>query len=279
MGREIRRVPVDFDWPLNKVWEGFCNPLHKPCPAEETDMCIAGSTPAGKWLDALVRMIALIGEQAVAEPYADRLRARGQIFPHPYLTGWPQAPRVELPRAEHQRLRAIENDAERQRAVMRSLAAHPSRLLPFTEEMATLVTGLAGGEKPHFLQGCEYSWKIEQTLRKAAGIAEEARWGTCKVCDGHAIDPAVREAWEAWEKTPPPAGEGWQLWETVSEGSPVSPVFPTREAFVDYLVSSGHSRGAAEKFCETGWAPSGVVRGGPGGVELKSGIDIYDETK
>ncbi|MBR8638559.1 hypothetical protein KEF29_02915 [Streptomyces tuirus] len=35
MGREIRRVPLDFDWPLNKVWEGFLSPDRfdeEPCP-------------------------------------------------------------------------------------------------------------------------------------------------------------------------------------------------------------------------------------------------------
>lgn len=28
MGRELKRVPLDFDWPLQKVWSGFRNPLH-----------------------------------------------------------------------------------------------------------------------------------------------------------------------------------------------------------------------------------------------------------
>jgi len=36
MGREVRRVPLDFDWPLNKTWEGFLNPHYTghrlPCP-------------------------------------------------------------------------------------------------------------------------------------------------------------------------------------------------------------------------------------------------------
>ena len=31
MGREIKRVPLDFDWPLNKTWEGFLNPHYKQC--------------------------------------------------------------------------------------------------------------------------------------------------------------------------------------------------------------------------------------------------------
>lgn len=23
ISREVRRVPLDFDWPLNKVWQGY----------------------------------------------------------------------------------------------------------------------------------------------------------------------------------------------------------------------------------------------------------------
>jgi hypothetical protein len=29
MGREVRRVPLDFDWPINETWEGFLNPHYK----------------------------------------------------------------------------------------------------------------------------------------------------------------------------------------------------------------------------------------------------------
>jgi len=37
----------------------------------------------------------------------------------------------------------------------------------------------------------------------------------------------------------PPSGEGWQVWEKVSEGSPVTPVFPTAEALAKYLSTVG----------------------------------------
>ena len=36
MGREMRRVPMDFDWPRSEVWKGYFNPLHdevKDCPS------------------------------------------------------------------------------------------------------------------------------------------------------------------------------------------------------------------------------------------------------
>jgi hypothetical protein len=27
MGRQVRRVPLDFSWPLEKVYDGFLNPF------------------------------------------------------------------------------------------------------------------------------------------------------------------------------------------------------------------------------------------------------------
>lgn len=111
--------------------------------------------------------------------------------------------------------------------------------------------------------------------------------------------PKMREwyaAWEAWERGERPEGsekcanfwdwdggppdpeyyrpdwkEGeatWvQVYQTVSEGSPVTPPFATREELIDYLADNGdfwdQSRGDgpwerknAESFVNAGWAPS-----------------------
>lgn len=40
------------------------------------------------------------------------------------------------------------------------------------------------------------------------------------------------------EKYEPPEGEGYQLWETVTEGSPMSPVFETPEKLATWLVDN-----------------------------------------
>lgn len=72
---------------------------------------------------------------------------------------------------------------------------------------------------------------------------------------------------DAWRETAPPSGDGWQLWEDVSEGSPVSPVFPDRESFVDWLskdyrnvLGSQLSRSEAEALVDAGWCPSfGII--------------------
>jgi hypothetical protein len=105
------------------------------------------------------------------------------------------------------------------------------------------------------------------------------------VCDGACVDPACKEAYESWSREEPPSGDGWQVWETVSEGSPVSPVFATAEELIEYLVEGGDesdrkhgepgvSREAATRFVkETGWVPSGMMSGGG----FKSNIECAGE--
>ncbi len=65
----------------------------------------------------------------------------------------------------------------------------------------------------------------------------------------------------------------FQVWETVSEGTPVTPPFATREELIDYLATNGDfwdqkrgdgpwPRANAEKFVTSGWAPSLIVANG-----------------
>lgn len=68
-----------------------------------------------------------------------------------------------------------------------------------------------------------------------------------------------------WEQEP----TWYQMYETVSEGTPVTPTFATKEELVNYLVANGdfwdQQRGHggwvrenAERFVEAEWAPSGI---------------------
>ena len=71
----------------------------------------------------------------------------------------------------------------------------------------------------------------------------------------------------------------YQIYETVSEGTPVSPVFETQEEMIEWLVSEGHSRKSAEAFVKDGWAPSLVVFRSGGDVEILTGVDAADKWK
>lgn len=74
----------------------------------------------------------------------------------------------------------------------------------------------------------------------------------------------------------------FQVYETVSEGTPVTPPFATRDELVYYLVNNGDfwdqqrgdggwSRESAESFVGTGWAPSMIVNTATG--EIKTARD------
>ena len=87
-------------------------------------------------------------------------------------------------------------------------------------------------------------------------------WGVCPVCQGAGeiwFSEEIERLAEEWESYEPPAGPGWQLWETVSEGSPISPVFATKEEFIAYLVGQGNSEEDAKAFCESEWVPTMVT--------------------
>lgn len=92
--------------------------------------------------------------------------------------------------------------------------------------------------------------------------------------------PSDRSTYRPWLD----AEATWfQVWETVTEGTPVTPPFATREELIDYLVTNGDfwdqkrraegrdkmgigcepwGRNAATKFVNAGWAPSMIMTNG-----------------
>lgn len=230
--RTVRRVPMDFSWPLHKVWDGYICHLGGPCPGAGKT-CFNGSTAGGKWLERICSLIAMIGDEAACAPHAEELKARGRLYPHPYLEEWSQAPRTEMPDDVAAELREIEPQGRRMQAFADWRRRNPAKLLPLTSDLVELAKGL-GVREPVGI-GSDYYY-VYKKLVEAAGLTEN--WGTCPVCEGNADDPAKRAEVEAWKETSPPSGEGWQLWETCSEGSPVSPVFETATALAEWCADN-----------------------------------------
>lgn len=239
MSREVRRVPLDFNWPLRKVWHGYINPHYRECPAAKDNLCDNGRNLGAQWLNAISRLIAMIGEHSAQEPYQDELRARGWTWPHPYLQGWQQAPHTQWPREVTERLRAIDDPDVKRREMYRYHLDNPPRLLSFGPEIGALIKGLAKGRELDTL-GSGVAWEISKTLLTAAGMDPET-FGTCTVCNGSGMDPAAKKAYEAWRETPVPEGDGWQMWSTTSEGQPISPVFATAEECARWCADNGVS--------------------------------------
>lgn len=98
--------------------------------------------------------------------------------------------------------------------------------------------------------------------------------------DGGPPDRQYYRTWKDEEAT------WFQVWETVSEGTPVSPPFATKDELIEYLAKNGdwwdqkRCQGpplpwvtgnssdpgwgleAATRFVNSGWAPSGVITNG-----------------
>ncbi|WP_394831687.1 hypothetical protein LVJ94_34760 [Pendulispora rubella] len=221
MGREVRRVPLDFDWPLNKVWKGFLCPYRSahcvacggtglnPATKQISDDFYGLAKPKRRWVNAITQdeVQALVDE--------DRLGA----FTHTFVQG-----------------QYVKKD--------------PPYVPTAREVNAWSRQGLGHDTVNQHI--------LVRTRAKRLGV-----YGLCEVCTGEGElwpDDDTRKKAEAWEPEPPPPGVGWQLWETVSEGSPISPVFATSNELVDWLCANGYTRRGAVELCEVGSAPSGILK-------------------
>lgn len=202
MGREARRVPLDFNWPQGETWHGYLTPdrLHEqPCPD-----CRHGGTPAYDWLQKVAYTIAGLADDADQE-------ARGRAM-HPYL----------------EPLRAISYGG------MHDLS-DPRPGVQFAE----FADGLCS-DVDRFLGRDVY--RMHRALIDAAGLPDDwGLCPTCNGHASIEKYPGQRAEAEAWEPTEPPTGDGWQMWETTSEGSPISPVFATADALATWLADTGAS--------------------------------------
>jgi hypothetical protein len=242
VSREVRRVPLDFDWPLDKVWGGYVMPdtlKQTPCPD-----CENGGTPAAEWLRILCSRIQGLGgdirDQNASKP------------PHPYLAHDPDP---------HTTRGAID-------PVTRQWTEYP-RLIRPSADILPLLAGLTGYPQERFLEPMagDYSYNIAVRIVAAAGLDPDT-WGLCATCTGEGLLDAYdgqSADIEAWTSTEPPTGDGWQLWETVSDGSPISPVCATAEDLAIWMSSNANPRerdrvpyDTALCFIHDGWAPSAV---------------------
>jgi hypothetical protein len=324
MGREIKRVALDFNWPLDEVWKGFIN------PHPYADKCLVcdgdGSSPAGKKLhdlwygyvpfvpeqngsvsykstDAIIVALATRNFEWRNNPenkYGDCYGNTSTRLIDPIAKAWDIA-------LEARRLCQHFNSSWSHHLSQEDVDAliRGNRLWDFTR---MFVPGEGWKDNPNAvmptakevndwsLSGMSHD-SINSWVVISARLEREGKASMCHACNGEGRVWHSKEAqalYDGWKEYEPPAGEGWQVWETVSEGSPITPVFATREELVDYLVDGGdgwdRSRGekgwdraAAERFCKDEYAVSTIVIGnkiyGPGDALPEDEKDFDEETE
>jgi hypothetical protein len=143
-------------------------------------------------------------------------------------------------------------------------------------DLLELTDRLAGREaRSPFGYDSTARWEALKKIVAAVGLPDT--WGECPACAGTGQDPASKEAHDAWEETPPPVGEGYQVWETVSEGSPISPVFATPPELAAWMAIHWKQDGTYDQWLAfivgPGWAPSLVTSvGADGRFVVQTGV-------
>jgi hypothetical protein len=287
MGREIRRVPLDFTHPLKQVWPGFLMPesLHgNPCPDCKSGYSEHAQMLHDLWYGYLPFDPASTGSTPLtAETPAVRAFAERNINSAPDFYGAGEYAIVR----EAQRLADHWNSGWGHHLSQDDVdvLAEAGRLHDFTHTWSR-ETGWQEKDPPVRPTAAQVNeWSISGFGHDGinAHIVVEARCERegfptrCATCQGHAsieAYPGQRAEAEAWEPTDPPEGDGWQLWETTSEGSPMSPVFATPEQLAGWMSAPERDKhnwvpfDTAMEFIKAGWAPSlmatqetGVVSG------------------
>ncbi len=258
MGRVLKRVEANFNWPLGKVWEGFLMPeeLHsKTCPYcqgtgynEETNK--------------------------ISESFYDSKNC-GVTWHYDYGFAPDGSPASKAPWRIIGKTTQWCSDITQDEV---QVLVDKNRLYDFTHTWSP-ESGWVRREDGYIPTAQEVNYWNEHNMGHD-GINRhyliEARakrlgvYGLCECCNGSGVifkSEKHKEENEAWEAKELPIGDWWQVWENVSEGSPITPAFATKEELVDYLVNYGEQgsgevwrREAAEKFVGVGHAFSMVVK-------------------
>lgn len=310
MGRQVRRVPIDFDWPIGEIWKGFLNPYSNK--SIKCDACDGtGSSLVSRWLSdlwygnrdfdpAINGSPLLTVDTPAVRKFAERNVSN--FFPRSHFPEFCENSEIAIIR-EAMRLIDMWNRQWchhlHQRDVDALVAA--GRLMDFTHTWAP-ETGWKPKDPPYIPTAKEVNeWSlsgfghdsINQWVVVRAECERRGIETRCSVCDGEGFkwpDSETQKNHDEWEQEEPPTGEGWQLWETVSEGSPITPVFKTPEELIDFMCQPslrpglawehGYSRkGATAMVMGDGWAPSMVMSGGQimNGVDGLAALDKKDE--
>lgn len=288
MGREVKRVPAGFDWPLKTAWAGYLNPYSSAC-RECADCGGTGYAPRAR------EMSAQWHGNAPFDPAA--YGAVPLTADHPGIRAIAERNVTHAPefycRLGQSRDAAIASEVARLFDHFRGQWSHQlvqadvdalvaaGRLHDLTHRW-TRGEGWVPIEPPPAVTAERVNaWSfagfghdaINQGVCVRARCEREGEPVTCAACDGHGhVWPSkAHEALaDAWERVEPPAGEAWQMWETTSEGSPISPAFATAEELARWLADTGASTFGSETasyeswlgMILEGWAPSFVVQGG-----------------
>ena len=307
MGRKIMRVPLNFSWPLKKTWKGYLNPyaaLRNNCPDcggtgsspranlyEDEWYGKAGFDPVAYGSDPVLTIDSPVLRRSVEQKLEIGARVAKQEGKPDYWTGGGAITKEEALDREIRRMFEFQRKSWMNQLRQDDVDAlvKDGRLIDLTSDF---IPGVGWQKKspevvPTAAQVNEWSFFgfghdcINQWVCVKARCDREGVDPICSKCEGYGdlwYRPEHKKSYEDGQPEDPPSGDGWQVWETVSEGSPITPVFKSASALAAYCAIRTEEVGGSRckmdyagwlKFINAGWAPSLVMddQGARTGVE------------
>ncbi|MDP3770914.1 MAG: hypothetical protein Q8R16_01280 [bacterium] len=291
--RTIKRVPLDFDWPIGEVWKGYRNPRKPPPKCARCDG--SGLNPATLELDRTFYDHEGFGERwrYVRTDVVDA-RGRHQQVIVGACRRWCDKVTVDeiVTLAQEGRLSEWTHTWTGEKwepkrwdqkgfwcprcgvGIPQLSPAHHTGLCKCTGEEQKMLLLEGDDVRLHMPTPDEVNrwerdgmghdainrWILVETRAKRLGV-----WGKCRACHGKGVryfrdrkSKAATKRYRRWRQYDPPRGPGWQLWGTTSEGNPASPVFATAEALAAWCAKNA-TVFASERMTKQEWLA--MIRG------------------
>ncbi len=220
MGRELKRVAIDFKYPIGQIWKGYINPFRsmecKSC--DGSGLNEKTKKLSDDWYSHLRTDMEDGWGKKITDIEVKALVEHGRLmdFTHTWTSGegWKKKEPEYIPTADEV------NEWNR------NGFGHDS---------------------------------INHSICTKARAKHLGFYGHCEVCGGEGEiwqSDEIKKLHEDWKSFDPPTGDGFQLWNTTTEGHPMSPVFDTLEKLCEYLETEnvsifGSSTLTKQKWMET----------------------------
>lgn len=238
MGRELKRVPLDFNYPIGQVWKGYLNPFR----SQKCNSC------DGSGLNPETKKISDDWYSFDKAEWIDKgngSRYNNLAWQY-HLTGIEVKALIEADRLWD--FTRIARNEQQRKDVQEKIKSGHNSWLPYNNGYIPTPEEVNEWNKKGIGHDAINRWICVEARAKHLGV-----YGHCEICNGEGViwqSEEIKKLHEDWESFEPPTGEGFQLWETTSEGSPQSPVFKTLEELCSWCENNATTFGSHKTSAE-----------------------------